>query len=241
MDTKKINKGSVKMVAHRGVSGLERENTCPAFVAAGNRSYYGIETDIHVGYDGEFIVIHDRRTGRVSEGAFDVDVESTPYDALRELVLPDKDGSFVRQDIRIPVLEEYISICKKYGKAAVLEIKDGFSESNIIGVIRKIKLLDYLDGVIFISFDHNACVTVKNLLPDASVQFLTGEYDDSLPERLKNEGLDLDIHFSALTEERIKALHDRGVKVNCWTVDDPETAEKLASWGVDYITSNILE
>ena len=118
MDTKKINKGSVKMVAHRGVSGLERENTCPAFVAAGNRSYYGIETDIHVGYDGEFIVIHDRRTGRVSEGAFDVDVESTPYDALRELVLPDKDGSFVRQDIRIPVLEEYISICKKYGNDA---------------------------------------------------------------------------------------------------------------------------
>ena len=35
------------MVAHRGVSGLERENTCPAFVAAGVKSYWGIETDIH--------------------------------------------------------------------------------------------------------------------------------------------------------------------------------------------------
>jgi glycerophosphoryl diester phosphodiesterase len=241
MDTKKINKGAAKMIAHRGVSGLERENTCPAFVAAGNRSYYGIETDIHVGYDGEFVVIHDSRTGRVSQGAFDVDVEATPYDALRELVLPDKDGSFVRQDIRIPVLEEYISICKKYGKVAVLEIKNGFSESDIIGVIRKIKILDYLDGVIFISFDHNACVTVKNLLPDASVQFLTGEYDDTLPERLKSEGLDLDIHYSALTEERIRTLHANGIKVNCWTVDDPEAAEKLASWGVDFITSNILE
>ena len=32
-----------------------------------------------------------------------------------------------------------------------------------------------------------------------------------------------------------------GIKVNCWTVDDPEIAERLVSWGVDYITSNILE
>ena len=46
MNTVKFNKQSVKMVAHRGVSGLERENTCAAFVAAGNRSYFGIETDV---------------------------------------------------------------------------------------------------------------------------------------------------------------------------------------------------
>jgi glycerophosphoryl diester phosphodiesterase len=29
------NKGNIKMIAHRGLSGLEKENTCPAFVAAG--------------------------------------------------------------------------------------------------------------------------------------------------------------------------------------------------------------
>ena len=49
MNTKLFtDKGNVKMIAHRGVSGLERENTCPAFVAAGVKSYYGIETDVHV-------------------------------------------------------------------------------------------------------------------------------------------------------------------------------------------------
>ena len=53
--------------------------------------------------------------------------------------------------------------------------------------------------------------------------------------------LDLDVHHSALTEERIAALHAAGIRVNCWTVDDKDRAEELAAWGVDYITSNILE
>ena len=55
------NKGNVRMVAHRGVSGLEKENTNAAFVAAGNRSYYGIETDVHLTADNRFILIHDDR------------------------------------------------------------------------------------------------------------------------------------------------------------------------------------
>lgn len=53
MDTIKIDKNNVKLIAHRGVSGIERENTAAAFVAAGNRSYYGIETDVHVTKDGK--------------------------------------------------------------------------------------------------------------------------------------------------------------------------------------------
>jgi len=51
----------------------------------------------------------------------------------------------------------------------------------------------------------------------------------------------LDIHFSQLSAERIAACHEKGVEVNCWTVDDPHDAERLIEWGVDQITSNILE
>jgi glycerophosphoryl diester phosphodiesterase len=53
--------------------------------------------------------------------------------------------------------------------------------------------------------------------------------------------MDIDIQHGALTKERIDAMHQAGLEVNCWTVDDPARAEELAQWGVDYITSNILE
>ena len=38
--------GKTRMIAHRGASCLECENTAAAFIAAGNRSYWGMETDI---------------------------------------------------------------------------------------------------------------------------------------------------------------------------------------------------
>ena len=124
-DTVKIeNKNNVRMIAHRGLSGLECENTCSAFVAAGNRSYFGIETDIHVTKDGEFAVFHDDSTGRLCDK--DINVESSTYDELFSLILKNTDDT-ERKDLRIPKLSEYISICKKYGKTAILEIKNPFS------------------------------------------------------------------------------------------------------------------
>ena len=43
MDTTKIEKKETLVIAHRGLSGIEPENTNAAFVAAGNRSYFGID------------------------------------------------------------------------------------------------------------------------------------------------------------------------------------------------------
>ena len=66
MDTIKFKKGNTLVIAHRGLSGIETENTNAAFVAAGNRSYYGVETDTHITSDGSFVINHDFDLRRVS-------------------------------------------------------------------------------------------------------------------------------------------------------------------------------
>lgn len=242
MDTIKIEKGSVKMIAHRGVSGLERENTNPAFVAAGNRSYFGVETDVHKTADGRYIIIHDETTSRVTRGAVNINVEESPYDAVRDLVLPDKDGSTVRQDIRVPLLGEYVHICKKYDKTCVLELKNAFSREEIREIIAIIREYGYLDKVIFISFVLENCLTLRELLPQQPVQWLTEkELTEEQEEVLCSHRLGLDSYYKVLNRGVIDRLHAAGLEVNCWTVDDPQWAADLIAMGVDYITSNILE
>lgn len=242
MDTTKINRANVKMVAHRGLSGIERENTCPAFIAAANRSYYGIETDVHVTADGEFVIIHDDSTNRVSGERINLNVEKVSYSELSEIVLPDKDGSLHRTDIRIPKLSEYVSICKKYGKVCVLELKNRFDPEDIERLITAIDELGYSDGVIYISFSFENCLELRKLLPEASIQWLTGEeITPEVIDRLVSCKLDLDVYYKELTPDIVRSLHDAGIKINCWTCDSKTDAERLVEMGVDFITSNILE
>lgn len=239
LDTTKFDKKNTLLIAHRGLSGLEKENTNSAFVAAGNRSYFGIETDVHKTIDGRYVVFHDDTTGRVAID--DMEVEKTTFDCLRSLLLTDIDGKKGRSDIRIPTLEEYISICKKYEKIAVLELKNAFSENEIFEIVDIIKSFNYLENVIFISFCLENLVILRKNYPVQPAQFLIDNYDDSLIDTLKQHNLDLDILYTSLNETNIKKLHKAGIKVNCWTCNDAQAGAALAAWGIDYITSNILE
>ena len=227
------------MVAHRGLSGIEKENTNSAFVAAGNRSYFGIETDIHSTRDGDFVVMHDDNMNRVA--GEDIEVERVALSRIQQVVLFDKDGTRDRLDLRAPTLANYISICKKYEKHAVLELKSDFSDAQISDIIDIIRSYDYLENLTFISFNYENLKRVRRILPSQSVQFLFKEITDELVERLKADRFDIDIFYKSLTKENIDLFHSLGMKVNCWTVDIPEDAERLAEWGVDFITSNILE
>ncbi len=244
MNTIKINSGKTKIIAHRGLSGIEKENTCPSFVAAGNRSYFGIESDVHVSKDGEFIIIHDKTTKRVSHEKYNINVEEGSYKDIENIILPDIDGTTTRKDIKIPLLAEYISICKKYEKKAVLEVKNHFKLSDLERLIKKIKKMGYIENVIFISFDLENCINIRNFLPKGTVQWLIGKSEEitkDLIQTLCKHNLDLDIHYKSLTKENVELLHLKDIKVNCWTCDDKDYAEKLVLWGVDYITTNILE
>lgn len=43
---------------------------------------------------------------------------------------------------------------------------------------------------------------------------------------------------SLLSERTVRKLHDRGLQVVAWTVDDMERARELVSWGVDGLTTH---
>ena len=137
MDSIKLDTRTAKMIAHRGLSGIEKENTNAAFIAAGNRSYFGIETDVHKTVDGKFVIIHDDTTGRVAID--DLEVEKSTFETLRKLSLCDTDDKNGRADLHIPTLTEYISTCKRYGKTAVLELKNAFTSDEIAAICDEIK------------------------------------------------------------------------------------------------------
>lgn len=234
------HKGNAQMIAHRGLSGLERENTAAAFVAAGNRSYFGIETDIHQTADGKFIIIHDDTTGRVSNDNYSV--EQTDFEQLRDVKILDQDGG-ERADLVLPTLEEYISICKRYGKTAVLELKNEMPAQAVLEIARRIEEADYLDGTIFISFALRNLIALREAYPQQAAQYLVFKIEpmEELLSTLKKYHFDIDAMYTCVTKENVEEFHKNGIKINVWAVDTVEEAERLEEFGVDYITTDILE
>lgn len=238
MDTVKIEKGTCRMIAHRGVSGLEKENTCAAFVAAGVKSYYGIETDVHVTADGKYFIFHDDHMGNIA--GVDLEIEKSTAEQLRAVRMCDADGRR-RSDLVVPELEDYISICRKYEKEAVLELKNRMEEKHIASIAAIIKDMGWLEHTTFISFAAENLVAIRKLYKDVSIQFLTGEASEKNVEFMKTYHIGADFRGPCVGREVVEKLHAEGLPVNCWTIDAPEDAQKLISMGVDFITTNILE
>lgn len=240
MDTIKFEeKGKIKMIAHRGLSGLERENTCPAFVAAGVKSYYGIETDVHVTKDKKIIVIHDNDLIRVA--GVDMKVEESNLEDLRTVKMKDIDGVTERADLFLPTLEEYISICKKYDKQAILELKNYMDKEIVWKIAEQTKELGWFERVTFIALRGQNLVYLHEKYPEADAQVISGYSTEEDIKFILAHRFDADLNFNHLTKEKVDILHAAGRKVNCWTVNTLEQAKQMQALGVDMITTNILE
>jgi glycerophosphoryl diester phosphodiesterase len=237
-ETTQIDNGEVKMIAHRGLSGLEVENTDEAFILAGKHSYYGIESDVRRTADGKFVMCHDDTLESIA--GKEIEVEKTTLAELLKVPLNSKhpELSYVPN---LATLESYILICKEYDKQAILELKSNFTEPEIVEMVAIIGTLGYLDRVTFISFNYDNLLFVRKASPSQKAMFLFSELSDETTSKLIKDHFDVAIYHKALTKKAVQEFHSAGLEVNVWTVDGESLATKLMDWGVDYITTNILE
>lgn len=254
MDTIKIDKKNVKMVAHAGLFGMETANTNAGFIAAGNRSYWGVECDVRVAKDGLVVIHNDSTEGFAPETII---MSESTVEQIQQVVLYERSFFHTmedygltpgikapRSDLRIPTLQEYIRICKAYDKVCVTELKHAMTPETIAQVVECFREQDYLDKVVFISFFWDNLTEIRKHLPKCPVQFLTDEnhvFTDEFLDKVAACGFDLDIHIFTTTKELVDRIHEHGIKLNVWTCDWVDKAQNLVEWGVDYITSNIIE
>jgi len=239
MNTIKIRHPHTKMIAHRGLSGLERENSAAAFIAAGNRSYFGTECDLHLSKDDVFVVCHDDNLKRVA--GVDCLIRDTLLQDIKQIPLYEVRSTVVKDYLRVPTLLEYLEISQKYQKCCVIEIKPELTMTQTKALLTEIRNFGYLHQVIFISFRFANLEKLSQLDSSLRLQFLTSKITEEVINKCINLKISLDANYQSLTFEHVKAFQNAGLEVNVWTVDDVKVARKLIRWVVDYITTNILE
>lgn len=237
MNTIKVKKGKTKFIAHRGLSGLERENSLRAFVAADNRTYYGCECDIHYTKDKHLVICHDDFTGRVSDT--NLVIPDSSFEEIDKIRLKEFDSQISGRDLVVPTFLEYLQLQKKYEKHCIVEIKCEINLDEAKEILDIIK--PYYELVTFISFHLNNLKIIRSLDEKIPMMYLSSKYDDSLISICKEYNLGIDILYKELTSERIEKFHGSNIIVNTWTINDKNVAKSLIEWDIDFITTNILE
>ena len=234
------------IIAHRGESFDAPENTLSSVNLAWERGAESVEVDVHLSKDNEIVVIHDANTERT--GGLNKKVK---HQTLKELKLLDvgswKDMKF--KDERIPTLAEVIHTIPDNCKL-IVEIKSGKNLLPFLkNEIEKLKVSE--TRLEIISFDYATVKLSKVLLPKFTVLFLA-ELDyswlsryvspsvDKLINKVKNAGLDgLNVWAGKKADKGfINKVKNAGLIVYVWTVNDPDHAKRLLSWGVDGITTD---
>ena len=218
-----------KIVAHRGYWDCagSAQNSITSLKLADKIGCYGSEFDVHLTKDGVIVVHHDQNVGKI-------DIQTSTYKALKKERL--------RNGEKIPTLEQYLDAGKDLSCKLVLEIKKQKVQSHEDSLVRQcvdmVKSKGLTDRIVWISFSGKACELLHQLLPDAHIQYLLGDWDPKTRKAKGLSGIDYEQKVMALHPEWIKECHDLGLVVNVWTVNDLNTINQFIKAGVDFITTN---
>jgi glycerophosphoryl diester phosphodiesterase len=240
-----VDAPAVEIIGHRGASADAPENTLASMRLAWEHGADAIELDLWLSRDGRLIVFHDADTGR-----FEKPARRTSSLSLEEARRIDvgtwKGAAFAGEPI--PTLDSILAGIPK-GRRAVLEIKCG---PEIVPELTRVLQSSGRDPreLAIISFRWDSLVASKKSLSRIPHYFLhdyskdgrTGACPDITPmiRDVKAAGLDgLDLHHGwPITPGFVKAIHDEGLQLVVWTVDDLAVARRLTAAGVDGITTN---
>ncbi len=224
--------------AHRGASGDHPENTMLAFRAALDAGCEGIEMDVQLTRDGVPVIIHDEAIDRTGDGTGLV--RNLTYEELCKVDFAYKwKGEVPFQ--KIPTLREYCELVKDKPIVTNIELKTGVYEYPGIEakVLELVKEYGLEDRVIFSSFNHHSVLRMKELAPHLPCGFLSETWILDAGAYVAGHGIEAyHPHFAMLTDPEVADLKAHGVKINAWTVNEPEDIRRMIAIEADGIISN---
>ncbi len=215
-------------VGHRGAAGHAPENTIAAIRKGISLGVDFVELDVQRTRDGRLVVMHDKLVDRTTDGSGLV--SEMTWDELQ--LLDAGNGE------RVPSLEDALAAAN--GRAGVmLEAKAPGIGPAIHKTVRESA---FLGPVIYASFLHADILEIRKIDPLARTMALMECVPVSgaaLARDANATFVGLSIDFA--TAEFIAALHEDGLEVLLYTVNDPRLIHGAIELGADGVISDYPE
>lgn len=228
-------------VGHRGCNkGVE--NTVEAYRNGVDVYHYsGLECDVRVTSDGQYVISHDETTERVGGS---LTVANATLDQLKaETYSQTRSGSTYTGTIC--TMAEYLDICVEKGAFPVIELKwtTGINNSDMSkfpGLAALIEEKGLTDKAIILTSMKNSLEYVRTNYPKLQCQFLCNSNWASNFDWIVKWKLTPSIEAGCFDIYTVKKFHDAGLQVAVWTVDSKANYQSYGNMGVAMFTCNSL-
>ena len=236
-----------KLVAHRGGGTLAPENTLAAIREGHAQGYRAVEFDVMLARDDVPVLMHDDTLERTTSG----------HGALANLTASElstldagswKDARFAGQSV--PRFEAAAQLCLNLGMFANIEIKPyapgGAATARSTGRLTALVSQRFWGNrpgeALLSSFSGVALEAARAAVPALPRAYLFDAVPaDWLALLEKLDCAAMHCNWKQLTPELANAIKRAGYGLLCWTVNDPDQAARLFSWGVDAVCTDRLD
>jgi glycerophosphoryl diester phosphodiesterase len=246
---------AVMVIAHQGGDGVWPGDSMYAFQHAVDLGVDVLEMDAHITKDSQIVLMHDERVDRTTDGSGWIEdktlAELKGLDAAYKWSSDDgKTFPFRGQGIQVPTLEELFQAFPQMRYLIEIKLTANPIDRPLCELIRKYKMED---KVIVASFHDDAMAAFRQTCPQVATSASKGEVTPfvllgkiGLNGLLSPKFVSLQVPFDpsesynipVMTKWFIKQSHNKNVKVEPWTVDDPALMREYIAWGVDGIITD---
>lgn len=230
-------------IAHRGAGRLAPENTLAAMRVGASHGYRMFEFDVKLSGDGVLVAMHDALVDRTTDG--------------RGRVAGLRWGELARLDAgawhspafageAIPTFARLAGWLIANRLQANVEIKPCPGREAETGAAAALEARALWRDVevppLLSSFSVRALEAARAAAPELPRALLVHRLEPDWPERCAAlECVALDANHQALDADAIRQAHAAGLRVLCYTVNDPERVQRLFEWGVDGLITDAVD
>jgi glycerophosphoryl diester phosphodiesterase len=210
------------VIAHRGASGYEYENSRAAFRRAVMLDADGVELDVHATRDGAIVVHHD--------------AELPSIGCIAALSLSELRPARLRNGEPIPLLSEILDLVGD---------RDVYVEVKSLPAAYDKALLATLDQgpaptrYAVHGFDHRIIRRLGDARPELRRGILLSAYlEDPVGAMQVAGATTLWQEWQQIDQELVSRIHFAGLGIVAWTVNEIADIERMARLGVDGLCGN---
>ena len=243
------------VIAHQGGDGLWPGDTLFAFGKAVEIGSDVLEMDAHITKDGRIVLMHDEAVDDTTEGIGLIEdltlAELKGLDAAYDWSADDGlTFPFRGRGIQVPTLDELFQNFPQMRYVIEIKLTRNPIDKPLCELIRQHNMQD---KVMVASFHDVAMKNFRATCPEVATSasraevrnyvllgkallwgFIRPAYQTIQPPYDPEESLGIPI----MTERFVRESHAKNIRVEPWTVNDPELMQRYIEWGVDGIITD---